>query len=159
MLFPTALAHIVAGALTLPIAFAAPYISPSDRRNGHPWNQGPSDVLKPKIVIISMFSYEADVWHGIPEFDLLEKNVTVTGFSPQYPEAHCTANGEICQVITAMGGTYYPNTALSFPSLYSGYLLYPSWMRVPVVIHDIAGMACTAVHHPRHADPSTTGFK
>ncbi|KAK3080434.1 hypothetical protein LTS18_001416 [Coniosporium uncinatum] len=103
MLFPTALAHIVAGALTLPIAFAAPYISPSDRRNGHPWNQGPSDVLKPKIVIISMFSYEADVWHGIPEFDLLEKNVTVTGFSPQYPEAHCTANGEICQVITAMG--------------------------------------------------------
>ena len=59
-----------------------------------------SDVISPKFVIISMFAPEAEVWYGIPEFDLLEQNITVPGLSPLFPDVHCTASGEICQVIT-----------------------------------------------------------
>ena len=29
-----------------------------------------SDLIAPKVVIISMFGPEADVWYGIPEFDV-----------------------------------------------------------------------------------------
>ena len=58
------------------------------------------DVLAPKVVIISMFSPEAEVWYGIDEFDLLAQNVTVPGLSPLFPDVHCTANGDVCQIIT-----------------------------------------------------------
>ncbi|KAH9820429.1 purine nucleoside permease-like [Teratosphaeria destructans] len=57
-------------------------------------------TIKPKVFIISMFSPEAEMWWGIPEFDILAINVTVPGFSPLFPEAHCTADGAICQLIT-----------------------------------------------------------
>lgn len=63
-----------------------------------------SSQVKPKVFIISMFDPEAEIWWGIPEFDLLAKNVSVPGFSPLFPEAHCTADGEICQLITGEGG-------------------------------------------------------
>ncbi|MCJ1354808.1 MAG: hypothetical protein MMC33_004798 [Icmadophila ericetorum] len=56
--------------------------------------------LKPKVMIIDMFSYEQDAWYGIPEFDLLAQNITVPGLSPIYPDVHCTASGDICQVVT-----------------------------------------------------------
>lgn len=62
-------------------------------------------VVKPKVFIISMFAPEADVWYGIPEFDLNALNVTVPGFSPLFPDAHCTANGDICQLTTGESGT------------------------------------------------------
>lgn len=61
-----------------------------------------SDKISPKVFIISMFDSEEEVWFGIPEFDILAQNITVTGFSPQFPAAHCTADGSICQVTTAM---------------------------------------------------------
>lgn len=57
-------------------------------------------VIKPKVFIISMFDPEADIWYGIPEFDLLALNITVPGFSPLFPDAHCTADGDICQLVT-----------------------------------------------------------
>lgn len=57
-------------------------------------------VVKPKIMIISMFSPEAEIWYGIPEFDILGVNVTLPGASPLFPDVHCTVDGEICQVIT-----------------------------------------------------------
>jgi purine nucleoside permease len=64
-----------------------------------------SDVLKraapisPKVVIISMFAPEAEVWYG-KKYNLLAQNITVSGLSPLFPEVHCTANGNVCQVIT-----------------------------------------------------------
>ena len=61
-------------------------------------------VVKPKIVILSMFDPEAEVWYGIREFDVLAMNITVPGFSPLYPDAHCTANGEVCQVTIGEAG-------------------------------------------------------
>lgn len=59
-----------------------------------------SGRLKPKVLIISMFSPEAEAWYGIPEFDLLARNITITGFSPLFPYAHCTEDGSVCQVVT-----------------------------------------------------------
>lgn len=61
-------------------------------------------VIKPKVFIISMFEPEGDVWYGIPEFDLLARNITVPGLSPLYPDVHCTENGDVCQLITGESG-------------------------------------------------------
>ena len=61
-------------------------------------------LVKPKVFIISMYEPEGDVWYGIPQFDLLAHNITVSGFSTLYPDAHCTASGEICQLITGEAG-------------------------------------------------------
>lgn len=71
-------------------------------------------VIKPKVFIISMFDPEAEIWWGIPEFDLLANNVTVGGFSPLFPDAHCTADGEICQLVT---GESEINAATTISSL------------------------------------------
>lgn len=61
-----------------------------------------SSKISPKVFIISMFDSEEETWFGIPEFDILAQNISVTGFSPQFPNTHCTADGSICQVTTAM---------------------------------------------------------
>ncbi|KAI9724176.1 MAG: hypothetical protein M1828_003921 [Chrysothrix sp. TS-e1954] len=58
------------------------------------------EVIAPKFMIISMFTPEAEVWYGIPEFDLLAHNITVPGLSPLFPQVHCTKSGDICQVVT-----------------------------------------------------------
>ena len=55
-------------------------------------------IIKPKVFIIGMFDPEADVWYGIEEFDVLAVNVTVPGLSPVYPDVHCTADGDVCQI-------------------------------------------------------------
>lgn len=66
-------------------------------------------VVKPKVFIVSMFDPEADIWYGIPEFDILALNITVPGFSPLFPDAHCTADGDICQLVTGESGKIYPS--------------------------------------------------
>ena len=63
-----------------------------------------AEKISPKFFIISMFSPEAEVWYGIPEFNLLEHNITILGLSPLFPDAHCTSDGQICQVVTGEGG-------------------------------------------------------
>ena len=63
-----------------------------------------ASVVKPKVVIFSMFDPEAEVWYGIPEFDLLAMNITVPGLSPLFPDVLCTADGEVCQVIVGEAG-------------------------------------------------------
>lgn len=71
-------------------------------------------VVKPKVMIVSMFSPEAEIWYGIPEFNLLAKNITLPGGSPLFPDVHCTENGDICQVIT---GESEINAAVTISSL------------------------------------------
>ena len=63
-----------------------------------------SAELKPKVVIISMFDPEAEAWYGIPEFNVLAKNITVPGLSPLYPDVHCTSNGDVCQLTIGEAG-------------------------------------------------------
>jgi purine nucleoside permease len=82
--------------------------APTDPTDGGPQKPskvilpGEAETISPKVFIISMFDSEEEVWFGIPEFDISAHNVTVTGFSPQFPSAHCTAHGSICQVTTGM---------------------------------------------------------
>ncbi|KKY13552.1 putative purine nucleoside [Diplodia seriata] len=78
-----------------------------------------TEKIKPKVFIVSMFDPEAEVWWGIPEFDLLANNVTVPGFSPLFPEAHCTADGEICQLVTGEGEI---NAAVTLTALWTSSL-------------------------------------
>ena len=79
-------------------ALAAPSLSP--------WQTvSAQDTIKPKVVIVSMFEPEADIWYGILDFDVLARNITVPGLSPVYPNVHCTADGSICQVTIGQGGT------------------------------------------------------
>ncbi|EIM89098.1 purine nucleoside permease [Stereum hirsutum FP-91666 SS1] len=47
-----------------------------------------------------MFAPEGEVWQSIPEFNILAQNITVPGFSPLFPSAHCTSEGTICQLVT-----------------------------------------------------------
>ncbi|KAG6877088.1 hypothetical protein C0993_010324 [Termitomyces sp. T159_Od127] len=59
-------------------------------------------------------SPEADVWYNIPDFNILAQNITVPGFSPLFPDAHCTEDGTICQLTT---GEAEINAALSLAAL------------------------------------------
>ncbi|KAI9642985.1 hypothetical protein NHQ30_008719 [Ciborinia camelliae] len=59
--------------------------------------------ITPKVFIIDLFTDEAGAWYGIPEFDVLARNITVPGLSPLFPQVHCTEDGEICQVTTGEG--------------------------------------------------------
>ncbi|KAI0882375.1 putative purine nucleoside permease [Annulohypoxylon maeteangense] len=56
----------------------------------------------PKVVIVSMFYPEAEVWYDNMKNgslgDLLANNISVPGLSPLYPHVHCNGNGEICQL-------------------------------------------------------------
>ena len=54
--------------------------------------------IAPKVMIVSMFPPEAEVWYNIPEFDLLANNITVTGLSPLFPAVHCTKDYDVCQL-------------------------------------------------------------
>ena len=82
--------------------------------------------IKPKVFLIDMvssqrphimrrvqicshrikFISEAEIWYGIPEFNLLAKNITVPGLSPLFPDVHCTANDDVCQLVTGEAGWY-----------------------------------------------------
>ncbi|KAI0773067.1 purine nucleoside permease [Trametes elegans] len=66
------------------------------------WRQRDTRIA-PKVFLIGMFGSEGDAWHGIPDFNVLERNISVPGFSPRFPDAHCTKNGDICQLVTDEG--------------------------------------------------------
>jgi len=62
-----------------------------------------SAVVYRETLKIVQFDSEADVWYeNMPS--ILEQNITVPGFSPLFPDAHCTGSGEVCQVTTGEGG-------------------------------------------------------
>ena len=81
--------YLLHSLLIASLAAASPLLTP----RGH-------GKIAPKVVIVSMFSPEAEVWWGIDEFDLLAQNITVPGLSPLFPEVHCTADDSVCQVVT-----------------------------------------------------------
>jgi len=101
-MFPTKL--LIASTLLYSLSLAMMY--PHSWRNDHSAIPEAVEVIRPRVVIINMFDAEARVWHETPDFNLLERNVTVTGFSTTYPQAHCTADGDVCQIVTAMGGKW-----------------------------------------------------
>ncbi|OZJ05379.1 hypothetical protein BZG36_01973 [Bifiguratus adelaidae] len=58
-------------------------------------------IFAPKVVIISMFVSEQDVWL---EPYCLKNNISIPGLSPLYPYIHCDSDYEVCQVTVGEGG-------------------------------------------------------
>jgi len=94
-----ALSQLLAATSILPSILASPVNVLESR-----WNK----KIKPKVFIIDMFPPEGAAWYNIPEFNLLAKNITVPGLSPLYPDVHCTANEEVCQIVTGESGMLSP---------------------------------------------------
>ncbi|KAJ5604347.1 NUP-domain-containing protein [Penicillium lagena] len=67
-----------------------------------PFRPEPKDNIKiaPKVFLVTMFEPEAAAWWGIPEFNVLARNITIPGMSPIYPDVHCTEDFEVCQLTT-----------------------------------------------------------
>ncbi|KAI1643319.1 putative purine nucleoside permease [Daldinia loculata] len=65
-------------------------------------NLGDCGKITPKVVIISMFTPEAEIWYtNSPNSslgNLLAHNISVPGLSPLFPYVHCNALGEVCQL-------------------------------------------------------------
>jgi purine nucleoside permease len=73
-----------------------------------------SDVIAPKVMVITMFGGEAKPWLSERK---LENKIAVPGLSKEYPEVSCDA-GDLCVMTTAMG---FANAASSVSALiYSG---------------------------------------
>ncbi|KAF2171728.1 hypothetical protein M409DRAFT_17964 [Zasmidium cellare ATCC 36951] len=62
-----------------------------------------------------MFDSEEDAWCNIPDFNILDQNLTIPGFSPLFPDAHCTVDGSVCQMTTGQGEI---NAAASMTALW-----------------------------------------
>jgi len=69
--------------------------------------------------IILQFGPEAGTWLDHSSFDFYAINVTVPGFSPRYPDAHCTATGEVCLLTTGEAGTVLIYLTLMVAMLYA----------------------------------------
>ncbi|KAF5665162.1 purine nucleoside permease [Fusarium heterosporum] len=97
MNLPRSLLVVVLQASLLSFALALPCQS----------NHGDNEVFAPKVMIISMWSPEADIWHdNLPTSNLgnLSSNVVHSpGFSMLFPCASCTENGDICQLTIGEG--------------------------------------------------------
>lgn len=76
-----------------------------------------NSTISPYVMIISMFGPEQDVW--LSPYNLTT-NYTIRGGSVLYPEAHCNANGTICQFTTGEGTANAASsiTALTLSSLF-----------------------------------------
>lgn len=52
---------------------------------------------------ILQYAPEAKPWYETKELDVLAQDVTVPGLSPKFPQVHCTANGDVCQITSGLG--------------------------------------------------------
>lgn len=72
------------------------------------------------------FSSESNVWFDNDKAqgsigNLLAQNITVPGFSPLFPDAHCIASGDVCQLTTGEAEINAASTisALVFSNLFN----------------------------------------
>lgn len=64
-----------------------------------------SPITIQTFLIFQQFSPEADIWYANADTkgsigNLLANNITVPGFSPLFPQAHCLTDGSVCQLTT-----------------------------------------------------------
>lgn len=59
-----------------------------------------AETIKPKVLVISLFEPEMEVWHENLDF---VHNITVPGLSPLFPHLYCTEDYEICNMVTGEG--------------------------------------------------------
>ncbi|KAF2262678.1 purine nucleoside permease [Lojkania enalia] len=77
-------------------------------------SQAQDEKIAPKVFIINTWKREEDIWRNAEGFNVFEKNITIPGLPPQYPDVHCTQDGSVCQVTVGEGEI---NAALSTTSL------------------------------------------
>ncbi|RDW89723.1 putative purine nucleoside permease [Coleophoma cylindrospora] len=114
-----------------------------------------SEKIAPKVFIISMFSYEAAIWYDNAETEgsignLLEKNITVPGFSMLFPDAHCLADGSVCQLTT---GESEINAASTISAL-----MYSPYFDLTKTYFMIAGIAGINPKHGTLADVAISKY-
>ncbi|KAI1036929.1 hypothetical protein LB503_003243 [Fusarium chuoi] len=97
MELPSALLTLFLQFVLLPLVTAFP----------RPLNTRDDEVFAPKVMIISMWSPEAAVWHErLPSSNLgnlASKTIHAPGLSMLFPCATCTENGSICHVTIGKG--------------------------------------------------------
>ncbi|KAI1383936.1 putative purine nucleoside permease [Hypoxylon trugodes] len=115
MLFPRTIPTVLLAWACSMAVNAAPNMS---HNVGFIKRQQTAEKIAPKVVIISMFAPEADVWYtNTPNSTLgtiLANNITVPGLSPLFPDVHCTQNGEVCQLTAGEGETNAATSIMSF---------------------------------------------
>ncbi|KAI0150117.1 putative purine nucleoside permease [Hypoxylon sp. NC0597] len=101
LLLDITLMALLAGVPSMALRANAAIETPS-HNTGSRSRQQSSERIAPKVVIVSMFSPEAEVWYGrltnSTVGDILANNITVPGLSPLYPHVHCNECGEVCQL-------------------------------------------------------------
>lgn len=69
-----------------------------------------AETYKPKVLVVSLFEPELEVWHENLDF---VHNITVPGLSPLFPHVYCTEDYEICNVATGEGEVNAATTMMS----------------------------------------------
>ncbi|KAK3385395.1 purine nucleoside permease-domain-containing protein [Podospora didyma] len=62
--------------------------------------RGRGAIIAPKVLIISMFYDEADIWYNRMPNNLSAVLIPVPGLHMLYPNVHCTSDRSVCQVTT-----------------------------------------------------------
>ncbi|KAH7140084.1 purine nucleoside permease-domain-containing protein [Dactylonectria estremocensis] len=72
-----------------------------------PFNASEADPVAPKVMVISMWSPEGQIWHDqLPSSglgNLTSHSIHSPGFSMLFPRAFCTEDGSICQLTLGEG--------------------------------------------------------
>lgn len=105
MQFPASLTHLLLALAEMQMLAAStlPRRAESDCVSK---NEPPRGTIAPKVMLVSFFQPEADVWwNNLPSSghgNLLDQNISLALLSPSpnYSAVHCTASGEICQITT-----------------------------------------------------------
>ncbi|KAH8669496.1 purine nucleoside permease-domain-containing protein [Tricladium varicosporioides] len=118
-----------------------------------PKPDSPGNIIPaPKVFIITMFPPEASIWYTKSPSNssfgsLFANNITVPGFSPLFPQAHCTAESSVCLMTT---GESEINAATSITSLWTSRLF--DLRKTYFMIAGIAGV------NPNHGTLADVAF-
>ncbi|GAB5593437.1 hypothetical protein Unana1_08337 [Umbelopsis nana] len=89
---------LISAAVLASASFSNVLAAPASKHGMHlPPVTHHDEVITPKAFIISMFSYEQNVWLEPLE---LTKNISIPNLSPIYPYIHCNEELSICQMTT-----------------------------------------------------------
>ncbi|KAI1771240.1 putative purine nucleoside permease [Hypoxylon cercidicola] len=88
--------------MTITLLAGARSLTAANAVNEAPERKRSCGKIAPKVVIVSMFSPEADVWYTNSRNsslgNLFANNITVPGLSPLFPHVHCNERREVCQL-------------------------------------------------------------
>ncbi|KAF7543874.1 hypothetical protein G7Z17_g10387 [Cylindrodendrum hubeiense] len=92
--------------LILALALCGP-LMPHVTARPSPSNSSRADPVAPKVMILSMWSPEGQIWHdqlpGSGLGNLTSRSIHSPGFSMLFPRAFCTEDGAICQLTLGEG--------------------------------------------------------